>query len=257
LLFIFLFQNKSIGQKDTGTTKVYIVGTIHTGNKKFGHKDLYNELTNLKPDIILWEQSVPFKRVLGLQIIHFLKIGKVGIEQLALQKYTRRNADCQVLPFDTTVNNRRAYVKNLQQNTQKIYDLLAKAEKTKEDSMDFFFLVQEQNSLFADLDNKTIKEINALTYIDKTRHLKEAQEQVVLPLLKKYSTDTTLTDWYAKEQSFWNSRNIYMARQIEKIALANPQKKIVILTGLNHKYILIGFLTKMQNANFQCIQTLD
>jgi len=93
LFLLLLFVSSvvfSFGQSKELATQIYTVGVLHQGNKKFNHQTIYKLLNQYNPDIILWEQDIDFKRVFGLQTAHFLKIAKVGIEQLALQKYTRK-----------------------------------------------------------------------------------------------------------------------------------------------------------------------
>ena len=43
----------AFGQSETSQTEIIIIGTIHSGNKIFNHKTLYEILKKNKPDIIL------------------------------------------------------------------------------------------------------------------------------------------------------------------------------------------------------------
>ncbi len=69
-------------------------------------------------------------------------------------------------------------------------------------------------------------------------------EELILPLTKKYLKDSLLINEFEKDIVFWNERNKYMARQIENISELYPKKRIIVLTGLNHKYFLIKNLSK-------------
>jgi hypothetical protein len=235
---IILLQNLSFAQTDSITAKIYILATIHNGNNKFGFKDLAKELEKLNPDIILWEQSVPFKRVFGLRTANFLKIWRPGIEQLALQKYTGKKATCEVMPYDTTILNRRAYLKTLQQNGRKVFDLLSSMEKSKSDSISLAAFFHTYNTYYNGLENQSLLEINQSATVDKMRELYKLKDSIIARQLIQYSVDSVLNRWYLNEQYFWEARNSYMAAQIERIASASPSKKIVVLTGLAHKYIL-------------------
>ena len=235
---IIYLQNLAFAQTDSIAAKIYILGTIHKGNNQFGFKDLVKELEKLSPDIILWEQSVPFNRVFGLRTANFLRIWHPGIEQLALQIYTGKKATCEVMPYDTTILNRKAYRKTIQQNWQKVFDLLSSKEKSKSDSISLAAFFHTYNTYYNDLKNQSLFEINQSATVDKMRELYKLEDSIIARQLIQYSGDSVLNRWYLNERSFWEARNSYMAAQIERIASASPRKKIVVLTGLAHKYIL-------------------
>jgi hypothetical protein len=67
ILVSFLNYTISLGQSVLSKTEIIIIGTIHTGNKHFNHKTLYEILKRLNPDIILKEHSEKYKRVFGLR----------------------------------------------------------------------------------------------------------------------------------------------------------------------------------------------
>jgi hypothetical protein len=245
-LSLLIASSQSLfAQHDPAIAKIHILGLIHTGNHQFGEKELQAELQRLQPDIILWEQSIPYKRVFGLRTAHFLNIWKPGIEQLALQSYTRRNRNCMVLPYDTVIPNRHQYIRDLEQTSSQFFQHLSKAAMTPEDSSILAAHLEERHVNFSGLRNKSISQINAVTEIEKIRQQYQFEEKVLSNLALKYCTDTTLHNWYLKYRQFWIDRNQYMANKIEVIASAHPHKKIVVLTGLDHKYLLLDYL----NAN--------
>jgi hypothetical protein len=45
-----------------------------------------------------------------------------------------------------------------------------------------------------------------------------------------------------------------MARQIENISKLNPKKRIVVLTGLNHKYFLVN---KLSTKNINTVKLTE
>ena len=251
-LSLLIVSSQSLfAQHDPAITKVHILGLIHTGNNQFGEKDLQAELERLQPDIILWEQSIPYKRVFGLRTAHFLNIWKPGIEQLALQSYTRRNRNCMVLPYDTVIANRQQYIKNLEQSSSQLFQHLSKAAMTTEDSSILAAHLEERHANFSGLRKKSISQINAAIEIEKIRQQNLFEEKVLSGIAMKYCTDTTLRNWYLNYRQFWIDRNQYMAKKIEAIASAHPHKKIVVLTGLDHKYILIDLLNANPSSRWQ------
>lgn len=239
---LFFLHKQCVGQTNTNNSKVYILGLIHKGTKHFGYQELVKKFESINPDIILWEQSIPFKKVFGLGTANFLKIWRPGIEQLALQKFKSQKEHFSVLPFDTIIRNRKAYVRTQQQNRDKFFNLLCSTKKSEPDSINLAEYSKELNSYHNEINNKSLEEINDSTIVSRTRNLYKLEDTKIASILFKYSNDSLLNRWYMNDRNFWIARNTYMAQQIERIALANPGKTIIVLTGLNHKYFLVDKL---------------
>jgi hypothetical protein len=248
LLLLIGISYTSIGQAVNGVANIYIIGTVHSGNKNFDHKNLYTELKRLQPDIILWEQSDPFKRVTGLRTAKFLKIWNPGIEQLTLQKYKGRHKKVLVLPFDTLIPGRKEYRKALISKTVEIFNVMANATMEEQDRTLWNNYEVSAKSYYADIGNKALEQLNHDSIVNKARIIYKAEEDLIYGLVKKYCSDSSLVDWYMKEVTFWNLRNEAMARNIESFASQNPGKSIVVFTGLSHKYFLLDLL-KVKDSN--------
>jgi hypothetical protein len=80
-----------IGQSLAQPAKVLVLGTRHDGNAFLNHKVLLAELERLQPDVILRETHESFRRMPGLLLGSSLGILKPSVEQMALQKFTRRH----------------------------------------------------------------------------------------------------------------------------------------------------------------------
>ena len=244
----------AFGQSETSQTQIIIIGTIHSGNKLFNHKTLYEILKNNKLDIILFEQNIKYKRVFGLRTANFLNIWKPGIEQLALQKFSRLNKDIQILPFDTTITSRKNYIKNLLTVKQTFHDSLYRAKKSILDSIIYADFTYKQNLFYSFIDTLTLSRINQSDIIDKSRELYYLEEKVILPLGKKYISDSLLVNNFSNEVQFWNDRNDYMVNQILYYSKQYAGKKIIILTGLNHKYYLKDKLNDRKKNDVKIIE---
>lgn len=181
LTFIFVVSKLTLilGQSKSNETELIIIGTKHDGNKTFNHRALYKTLVKLHPDIILWEQSIKFKRVFGLRTANFLKILKPGIEQLALQKYSRFNNKIQILPFDTTITSRKDYLKKIVVVKDVFYNRLYNAKKSISDSISYEDFAYKYNLYYSFIDTATLVKINqgynfsssSWLTISKYRHL--------------------------------------------------------------------------------------
>ena len=244
----------AFGQFETSQTKIIVIGTIHNGNKIFNHRTLYEILKKNKPDIILWEQSIMFKRVFGLRTANFLKIWKPGIEQLSLQKYTAVNKDLLIFPFDTIITSRKNYLKNRIVVKQSFHDNLYSAKKTLSDSTIYADFATKQNFYNGFIDTSTLSRINQKDIIDKSRELYYLEEKVILPLGKKYISDSLLVNNFSNEVQFWNDRNDYMVNQILNYSKQYAGKKIIILTGLSHRYYLQDKFSDLNKSNLRFIE---
>ena len=255
-LILLLICSTTFAQIDIPKTEVIIIGTIHKGNKKFNHDTLYNVLKRIKPDIILKEHSKKYKPVFGLKMATFLKIAKPSIEQLALQTFSKRFRNTIILPYDTAFS-RRQYIKHFETITQAYYDSLYNIKKTISDSMIFADFAKKHNNYHGFIDTSTLSRINQKDIIDKSRELHYLKENVILLLGKKYITDSLLVTKFYNENQFWYYRNEYMVNKVLQYSKQFSGKRIVILTGLSHKYYLRDKLSETKNNTIKIIEFWD
>jgi hypothetical protein len=264
---ILLIYFNSYSQTDTSKTEVIIIGTIHSGNKKINHKTLYKLIESLNPDIILDEDSQKYKPVFGLKTAKFLKIAKPSIEQLTLQTILKRNQNVIVLPYDTAFAThqhgkkqvrieykaRRKYINNAESVRQSFHDNLFNVKKTNIDSAIYAEFANKHNYYYSLFDTSTLGRINRKDMIDMSRDIKNLEELVVLPLGKKYISDSFLVNNFSNEIQFWNQRNDHMVKKILYYTKQFEGKKIVVLTGLNHKYYLQDKIGDSKKSNVKFI----
>ena len=238
-------------------TKIIIIGTIHSGNKSFNENSLYRIIKKNKPDIILREQSTNFKRVVGLKAGKLLGIWRPSIEQLSLQKYSRLNRQVLILPFDTTFTNKIKYAKSLNFIIQTFNDSLKKAKKTFVDSLLYREFEKKQNLYNGLIDTSTLKRINQYDIVDIARELNYLEEKVIIPLGVRYISDSLVVSNFRNEGKFWNVRNEYMVNQILKYSKQFMGKRIIVLTGLDHKYYLQDKLSDPKRNDIKIIEFVD
>jgi hypothetical protein len=256
-VFLILFSVKlsSIyGQENTEPTKLYIIGVKHNGNEKFNYKTLYKVFDTIKPDLILWEQSTKFKRVFALRTATYLGVWKPSIEQLALQKFSKRNKNVQILPFDTTINAKGKFVKDYISFDTKFFESLITTKKHYDDSLQLAQYLRESNYYLNTIMNETLEKLNRPEIYNLQKTISEKDQGIILSLAKKYLSDTSLIMAFQEQQEFWILRNNYMVRMISNYAVANKGKKIVILTGLSHKYFLVEKLSVKQYSNLKLLE---
>ena len=87
----------------------------------------------------------------------------------------------------------------------------------------------------------TLKGINSPAY-DMIINLKHSLMSDVLPNAIEASGDGTLAGEFRFLADEWQERNRIMARNIQDIARSFPAKRLVVLTGTEHRYILRDLL---------------
>ena len=253
IIFTFHFT-VSFGQSVRSQTEIIIIGIIHSGNKSFNEKTLYKILKKNKPDVILWEQSTKFKRVFALKTGNSLRIWKPGIEQLSLQKFSRLNRHIPILPFDTTFANKGSYAKNLSAIIQTFNDSLNNAKKSFADSLSYREFANKQNQYHNFIDTATLKRINQSDVVDIARQLNSLEGKVLIPLGIKYISDSLVVSNFRSEGQFWNERNEHMVNQIIKYSKQYAGKRIIVLSGLDHKYYLQDKLSDPKRNDIKIIE---
>ena len=96
--------------------------------------------------------------------------------------------------------------------------------------------------MYVEIPATPLLRMNQPDVLDSNRLLHEFDRSRFISFIKNYSSDTTLLNWQIAENTFWEDRNIFMSRRILQHIKIHSGKKIVILTGLMHKYFLYDLL---------------
>jgi hypothetical protein len=244
-----LFSKLTLGQIQNAKTEILIIGTIHSGNKYLNDKTLLKVFKKYDPDVILWEQSDKFKPVFGLLTATKLKILKPGIEQLSLQKYSKIKRNVEILPFDTLIVSREKYIKEKIKSHDAFFEKLYNAKKSYTDSLDYANYANKGNNYYGAFSSLSLTEINKPNFFETAGELFQLEKEYIIPLARKYIADTSLVKEFENEMGFWVARNNYMVDQILKYSKQFEGKRIIVLTGLNHKYYLNDKLKKQEDVN--------
>jgi len=175
----------STSQQLSKPTEIAVIGLIHSGNKYFNHRTLLHVLEKAKPDLVLWEQSEDFEKVFGLLTAHRLKIARPGIEQLALQKYAKRNKAVRIYGFDTLINSRKQYIKEKIRVDDTFYETLRRADKTINDSLAYEKFIAIDNAYYPKFINGSLSEINLPEGDENAALLYRLEQDSILPMAKK------------------------------------------------------------------------
>lgn len=188
---------------------------MHTGNKYIDYNTIFNTLKELNPDVILWEYENDFKTVFGLRTARFLKIAKLGVGQLALQKYVKRFRHHNIFGFDTSFISRRQYIIEKTKMFTTFFNQLDTMKMSITDSIQYAAYIGKLN-LYVDFTaNQNLIGINQPNIIDTSRTLYLWDVEHILPLSKKYMWDSLLIDKFENELAFWKARNDFMVSRIK------------------------------------------
>lgn len=223
-------------------TEIQIIGVVHSGNKNINYKVLSNFLVEQNPDIILWEQEDEFKRVFGLLTAYRLKFARPPVEQMALQKLTHKNKLIPILGFDTLIKSRKDYLKKIIKVDDSIHEELYHAKLSVEDSLAYDKYAKLRNETIDQYLEGTLSNINSPAIYEKEISIREMERNIIVSLADKYVNDKKLVNDFKEELSFWTARNDYMVKRILEVARNQNVKKIIVLTGLAHKYYLVDKL---------------
>lgn len=252
-LIVFITNLSLFAQGYGKQTEILIIGVVHNKTKKISYKQLYQALEKNKPDVILWEQSENFKREIGLRTGYRLKIISPGTEQLALQVFNKKNRLIPILGFDTSFSSKKKYIKETIRISDVFFAKLYQSKLNKEDSLKYRTYVDFTNNYLDDIYNKPLEEINLPVIYNKAKEKDEMESNIIIPLAKKYMTDSIALNEYLSDLDFGKSRNSYMAQKILDIVYAQAGKRIIVLTGLSHKYFLIDELSKQNNKDLKLL----
>lgn len=259
VLFISLYN-----AQNSGKAEIYILGTVHEPSTILNPQMLFDIMEKIKPDVILQELD-------SEQMKDFYKesmsehSNEVSATKLYLNKYSKtRN-----LPFE--FEGRNQYRKDngmvpADNLTIKLMDSLFKENALSPVNKVIFQKYAEANNVLKDFSKSDIKTLNSLTFETVNRYRQYVQHHEIPKIsnseeifthkfvVKPNGEKISYRNGYQLWCNFWDLRNNTMAMNIIKIANQNKGKKIVILTGVQHKYYLKELLDKYDDGNYTVIE---
>ena len=237
---LFIICNLAYGQ-----TKLSLLGTIHDEQIKINSEAVLKAITTFNPDVILYEADTT------LDIRNNLK-GMDAIEFHAIHKYLKTKPKTLIFPFDWT--GKQAFMK--QNNYWSKVDSMNK-------TLNGYFSNGKANSLsltiiegFSDfstvdnlLSNEDLKTINQ-AFAQKTIELKTKWEyKKLIEMANADESLKSIVPTLTLGQEYWDKRNIEMSKNILNTISKYPNKRILVITGNNHKHYLFAQLAPKQAEN--------
>jgi len=244
---------------------IYIIGTCHGNTTGFKVDDLYKQLLEIKPDVILDESPIDSKWLM----IDWLKgcadysKKRGGGEAAAVLKYLEAHR-AEVLPYD--IKGRNDYFIKMkffekQQAYNQACDTYFKQASANPTASYLYKLIEGMGRKFGfheTRDKRTIYDVNnpicdiqVETYLSLTRHINKVLFGLV-PEFAKYENDFwKMLNFHARRDKAMTSNILNYNNQFE-------DKTMVVLCGYFHRYALIkGLIGKQKHHDFELVTELN
>jgi hypothetical protein len=262
IILLWLFPEKLFSQKDK-TGEIIILGVVHNENENRNAQIMLPILKEINPDIILSETDTLsgyfksdysiIKPPLWYQVFRKIGFAKQMLpEAEVLYLFRKKKKEVIIYPFDIAIEKRNNYVKK-QNKFQK--NLIQDLNKLNNEGLIPEAFHPQQKLLITytqylyEITQQGYVEINRTVVTDSIRDMMHLEYNYLPALLdtasmlKKYKTE------YMESKDYWELRNKKMAENILFFMQKHPGKRILIITGLLHKYILIDLLKPAQKNN--------
>jgi C-terminal processing protease CtpA/Prc len=246
---------------DCNKTQVVIIGTIHgTHNKnpKYNPDVLKEIIFSLKPNAILNELPLSLVDPNGRPIEELRKKDISGGPESWAADTVATQLGIKQIPFDRPDREENYKKTNYfvrQKNASEMANKWGnEAIKQDPNSLDvkiaqlMSYASQAEGQLFMNSGPEVINSV-AFDSIIRVRH--SVWYDILPVILKKYPGYETLIDDCLFQKQEWMERNKIMADNIVKAAKEYPGKRLVIVTGSMHRYILRDLLKDVNSIDLK------
>lgn len=232
--------------------EVVIIGTIHSAhyeNSNYSPEKLKEIILLLKPDVILNELPLSKVESDGRPLERIRRKDNSGGPECWAADTVAQQLGIKQIPFDRPdreENFRKTKYFEKQKKANKLGKKCGECLLQNEPNSLNIKIAQLQGyagraegALFR---NAGPKVINSEAHDSIIRIKKSLWYEIVPEILKKYPECKVLieSDYFFRDQ--WNIRNKIMADNIVKAAKEYPVKRLVVITGATHRYILRDLL---------------
>lgn len=265
-LFVYGQNAKSI---DAEKTKIYIVGVVHSENQFRNTDSLLIILKDIKPDLILSETdtlSGYFKSDYTLveppkwyKMARKLKAGrKMPPEMEILYIYLNYDSSIKIFPFDIAILNRKDDVVLNNSKEKEWVEMVNKGyseNKITSALLPLFDLCLKYNNYYVSMLSKSYSELNKKVVSDSIRSFMALEKELNSKLIENIPELGIYNDWLTQNYANWVQRNEAMAKNIIRFSEMVKAKRVVVFTGILHKYYLIDLLNSHNNEQrFELIE---
>jgi pheromone shutdown protein TraB len=251
ILLIVMFCSFSSYSHKLPKTEIIIIGTVHKATEAYSEDTLFHILERIHPDVILREHPVSWS------VDSFLEEAKKfeypGLETVALLKYIEKAPSVLLRNYDIAGRNKFYKEIDYFEKQKKLFgDLKELDDSNKLDGLEEVLL--ERFYIFFRIIHaiaeENIRVINS-TSTDSVLSLEEEylmddilKVTEIVPELNKFSNYVTVS------KNFWEKRNRKMAEHIIEYSKEFQGKRMVVITGFEHRYPLRKQLYESEETNF-------
>ncbi|TAF53353.1 MAG: hypothetical protein EAZ62_04600 [Sphingobacteriia bacterium] len=238
--------------------QLFIIGVKHKGSKALNHRDLKALLEQVGPDVVLLEEDSntytdgKLHKIFGEKTAAFLGIWKIDVERRATRLYIDKKPGLYVGAFDMVIPARNQYV-NYQTQMEAGFDqalrqLFADGLLKGTDSL-YYNHYRTLNTKVLDAIDSSLAVLNRETLMDTVRQVMSLENTQIREWSNRYAQLENYRIWFNGSCDFWELRNQRMCANIADILVNRKGQKIVVLTGMMHKYFLTDFFKNNKWAN--------
>lgn len=240
-----------------GDTQLVILGTTHAPHANLNPDSLYAALEIVKPDVILFEGDSAYlpqlRRSPGLQQALQVAVGGSAPENegQAMRKYVRWHPATSWQPFEW--NRRNAYHRQYGILTKpgEVMQRLRQLRAAQQLAPWQLRILKAYDSLSTSLNTLAqlpLDSLNTTAADSLAAHRQYTQYQLLGKVVAAHPALSEFRAFYQLNEAYWGVRNRAMARNIATWLVRYPQKRLVVLTGFNHRYYLLRELRPRQQA---------
>jgi hypothetical protein len=255
-MILFLISALSAVSRYTfAQTTIAIVGTVHNPTHEFGKSDLYRILQNFRPDLILFEFD---SALMGPEMKfrkQFLNIFEVNV----IDSFITNNPGVLVRPFDIEGRNGFFAKTNYFSEEVNMFTEISRLYNTNLLSPDYMALNKKALALNEAVNNyasQSASRINSKAADDAVEAKMNWYHQNFPGMIRNTPSLQQYQNHMRHDSTFWQTRNLAMARHIEQFALLYKNKRILVITGHYHRYILKKLLSA-RNGNLRLKEFYD
>lgn len=246
-----------VGAAVAQPNQVFIIGVKHQGSKALGHKDLLKVLERIQPHVVLLEDDSDtypngkMDKVFGEKTAAFLGIWKIGVERRATRRYLDKNKQLYVRAFDMVIPARNQYVPYQYQMEaafdQALKQLYADGLLKGTDSLYYQHYQALNQKVLSDIDS-SLAVLNRETLMDTVQQVIQLENTQIRDWANRFAQLENYRTWFNASCDFWELRNQRMCANIADVLSSRKGQKIVVLTGMLHKYYLTDFFKQSRWA---------
>ena len=245
IFLIFSLLTTSVGYSQN---KIWLIGTAHKEEIFINPDSLTAALNKVQPDLILLElEDGHFTKDFNFNTAKYpLEDFLNGNENIASYKYQQQNGT-QLRPFD--INGRHEFYqkeKYHEQENKMFGEMLNlyKNNKFSESCKADFGILLSALSNYSELNFSSLREANS-DVATKFHALKnKINFELMISIIKRTEELEMWLDFTELRKEYWDKRNQVMAKNIIKYANEFKGRKIVVMVGNDHKYVLLEILKK-------------